>query len=93
VNDVSTGGDAEIQREIQSVMTPCSGMVVVIGDDTHNSPWINYEVGYATSQRIPTVAVQHPQSRGVPPNNYRGMKVVGWNSQELADIVQSWPTR
>jgi hypothetical protein len=64
-----------------------------ISDDAHNSPWIDYELGYAHSQRIPTVVVRHPQSRGGIPNSHKGMRVMDWNSQELVDLVRGWPTR
>jgi hypothetical protein len=93
VNDVSAGKESAIRAEIQRVLAPCSGLIALISDDAHNSPWIDYELGYAHSQRIPTVAVRHPQSRGGIPNSHKGMRVMDWNSQELVDLVRGWPTR
>jgi hypothetical protein len=88
--DVSAEGVAAIREEIQRVMGPCKGLIVVVGDVAHNSPWIDYELGYANSHQIPKIAVQHPNATGGLPNNHRGMKVVGWNSQELIDTVRGW---
>jgi len=89
-NDVSLGGDVAIKAEIKRVMAPCCGVIALVGTDAHNSPWIDYEMGCANSQQIPKVSVRHPQSTGGLPNNHRGMRVVEWNSQELADIVRGW---
>ena len=88
--DVSAGGSASIEAEIQRVMGPCKGLIVVVGDVAHNSPWVGYELGYANSQGIPKIAVRHPHATGGVPNSHRGMKVVDWNSQELIDTVRGW---
>jgi hypothetical protein len=71
-------------------MSPCCGLIALVGTDAHSSPWISYELGYAHSQRMPTVAVWHPQVRSGLPDGHRGMRVAAWNSQELADIVRGW---
>lgn len=88
--DVSSGGLSAIRAEIQQVMGPCKGLIVVVGDVAHNSPWIDYELGFANSQMIPKIAVKHPNATGGVPNNHHGMRVVGWNSQELIDTVRGW---
>ncbi|NOK32025.1 hypothetical protein HMI49_02250 [Corallococcus exercitus] len=88
--DVSAGGPAAIQAEIQRIMGPCKGLIVVVGDIAHNSPWVDYELGCANSQMIPKIAVRHPNATGGVPNNHRGMRVVEWNSQELIDAVRGW---
>ncbi|WP_434300349.1 TIR domain-containing protein [Corallococcus exiguus] len=89
-NDASAGGPSAIKAEIQRIMGPCRGLIVVVGDVAHNSPWIDYELGYANSQGIPKIGVRHPNATGGVPNNHRGMKVVEWNSQELIDTVRGW---
>jgi hypothetical protein len=92
-NDVTAGGEPAIKAEIKRVMDPCSGLIALVGEGSHNSPWIDYEMGYANTLGIPKVAVWHPQSRGGPPNNHQGMRVVGWNSPELAEVVRGWRSR
>jgi len=90
--DVSENGPKAIEQEIQRVMGPCVGLIVVVGDVAHNSPWIDYELGYANSAKIPKIAVRHPNATGGVPNNHRGMTVLEWNSSELAAAIRGWPS-
>ena len=92
-NDVSANGESAIKAEIKRIMDPCCGLIVLVGEGSHNSPWIDYELGYANSLQIPKVAVWHPRSVGGAPNNHRGMPVAKWNSQELADRVRGWSSK
>ena len=91
--DVSAGGPSAIEAEIRRVMDPCSGLIALVGSDAHNSPWIDEELRHADRLGIPKVAVRHPQGRGGVPNSHRYLRVVEWNSQELADMVRSWLSR
>src|SRR4051812_11022851 len=63
-NDVSEDGDAAIDREIRSVMDQCAAAIFVIGDDNHNSPWIEREAKIASSRNLAIVAVRLRDTKG-----------------------------
>jgi hypothetical protein len=88
--DVSAQGEEAIRAVIRQRMTGCAGLVVVVGNDAHNSPWIAYELGMANELGIPKIAVRHPAATGGPPNAHRGMTQVEWSSQQLVDAIASW---
>lgn len=88
--DVSAGGEPAIKEEIRRHVTGCRGLLVVVGDDAHNSPWMNYEVGLATSQKIPVAYVRHPRATGGPPNAQRGMPELTWDPKTIATAIASW---
>lgn len=85
-NDVSDYGDNAIDREIRSVMSGCDVALFVVGDNSHNSPWINREVELAVSQGLTRVVTRPKGYTGGIPNalystNYTE---VGWSMNNLA---------
>lgn len=82
--DVSAYGDAAIDREIRSVMDGCSALLVVVGSDSHNSPWVEREVKLADSRGMPIVLVR--RSPGGPPASLarRGLPVHDWSPATVA---------
>ena len=89
-NDVSRQGSEEIQREIRRAMEGCRGLVVVVGDDVHNSPWIRYELGLANGLHLPKVAIRHPRASGGLPPQHGGMTLLPWDPHRLAEEVRDW---
>ena len=88
--DRSAEGEARIKEGIREIMEGCSGLIVLAGEQAHNSRWIEYEIGVAAGLRIPHVGVRHPDRQGGFPNTYRGMKEVQWDRKELAQVVGEW---
>jgi len=82
--------DTEIRKAIRDRVDACCGLIVVVGNDAHNSPWIDYELGLANALKKPKVAVRHPQATGGLPNNHKGMIVLAWKSDDLMRAIQSW---
>jgi hypothetical protein len=83
-------GDARIKEGIREIMKGCSGLIVLVGEQAHNSKWIEYEVGVAASMQIPHVGVRHSARHGGFPNTYVGMQEVPWHGPELARVVAEW---
>jgi len=82
--DVASGGDEAIKEAIQDLMEECKAVLFVVGDDSHNSPWINYEAKLARSWGIPMVAVQAPNANGDVPNEIKDqVKLVNWAHDTL----------
>jgi hypothetical protein len=67
-NDVSDDGDEAIRREILRVMEPCVGVLFVVGNDSHNSSWIDWEAKMAIRHKKPMVALRFKGYTGGLPN-------------------------
>ena len=46
-------------------------MIVLIGNDSHNSTWIDYEMDVATSKKMPILGVRIPSTFGAGPELFR----------------------
>ena len=88
-NDVSDQGDKAIDDEIKSVMSSCDAILFVVGDESHNSPWINREAEIAISQNLGIVAVQAPDTIGGVPNEIKenNVPLVNWDKDALCNAL------
>jgi hypothetical protein len=73
--DVSEEGAAAIDLEIRAMMDRCTAAIFVIGDDNHNSPWIEREAEIASSRGIAIVAVRLRRTTGALPPKLREMNI------------------
>lgn len=87
--DLSSFGEERIKTGIREQMEGCVGLVILVGDQAHNSRWIQYEAGVANELRIPKFGIRHPSRRGGFPNAHRGMTEIEWSREELAGVVAS----
>lgn len=90
VEDVAVQGEAAIRSEIQRHLQGCHGLVVVVGNDAHNSRWIDYEVQAARSARLPCVAIRHPRSSGGLPNGHKDLPLIDWSPASLKQEIARW---
>jgi hypothetical protein len=82
--DVAPEGDPAIKEIIQSVMKGCAAVLFVVGDDSHNSPWIEYEAKLARNWGLRMVAVRAPNTTGAVPNEIKNqVTLVDWAHDSL----------
>ncbi len=89
--NVSAAGDNAIRKEIRRIMDQCDVAFFLIGQDVHNSPWIEYEVMYALSTlRIPCFGIEHPKGSYGPPNLVPNLEMLPWNVNLIAEMVYEY---
>ncbi len=93
-NDVSRYGSAAIDKEINSTMQGCSSALFIIGNNNHNSPWINREVELAISKNLDIYITRLPRTQGglpqkLPRNRYTE---VTWGANNLDKALVSKKT-
>jgi hypothetical protein len=84
-NDVSYNGSTAIDWEIEHTMEDCDAALFVLGDQHHNSPWLNQEVNHALAKHIPIMVTSLPgESRDKPVSlTEDNCTTVTWDSGEL----------
>jgi hypothetical protein len=90
--DLSASGEERIKAAIREQITGCAALLVLVGDEAHNSRWIQYEAGVANELHIPKFGMRHPSRRGGFPNAHLGMKEIEWSRTELAEVVTGLKT-
>ena len=62
----------EIDNNINATMSGCDAALFIVGDNNHNSPWINREAELAISKNLPIVITQLPGTYGGTPHALAG---------------------
>lgn len=85
--------DATIAAEIRSHINWAGTFIVMIGEHTHERPWVNYEIRYAARQGKTIVGIyEYGCKDNVElPEAYKryGGSPLGWNSLEKLDDIIS----
>ncbi|ALQ08621.1 toll/interleukin-1 receptor domain-containing protein [Pseudoalteromonas sp. 20-92] len=84
--DVSSQGENAIDNEINSVMEGCDKALFIIGQNSHNSPWIKREVQLAISKGLKVVVTHiNDTNYGIPTDlNYTNYTSAQWNMNSLS---------
>lgn len=90
-NDVSAEGVRAIDEEIKRIMKLCDAALFVIGDNNHNSSWIEREAELAKSMNLKIVVTRLPHTRGAVPPGLRSGQYpeVEWSSTDLGRVLNN----
>jgi len=84
--------DSVIRRLLRMKVSWASTVVVLIGKQTHQRPWVNWEIDQAHAQgkRIVGVYEQGGKESDIPESLEKyASAIVGWNSNSIVDAIDS----
>lgn len=82
-NDLRPEGDNRIKGLIKEQISHSVLILILVGNDTHNRPWVNYEVAVARSLGITTYWVRLPNRNGAAPKEVRELKGIEFNRDAI----------
>jgi hypothetical protein len=79
----------EIDELVKVRMKTCDIALFVIGDSSHNRPWVDREVELAQSLNLPRGAVQLPGTKGGLPRGLAKENItpLDWNQASLCNAL------
>lgn len=87
--------EATLKRLLRMKMSWASTVVVLVGKETHNRPWVDWEIRKANElgKRIVGVYVRGGTKADVPEalEDY-GSALVNWNSESIIDAIEGKDT-
>lgn len=81
--DVRQGGDVAIRAHLAPKLRGASVVLVLLGNDTHNHPWVEYEAQFAQSHHVRILSVRIPGTTGAAPPNMRGQAEVSMDPSAI----------
>ena len=83
--DVRIQGESVVKDHIKKLLNESDVVICLIGNDSHNSKWIDYEIEAAISKQIPIIGVRIPNTHGPGPYLFRKRNLVllNWNVNEI----------
>jgi ACT domain-containing protein len=85
--DLSPEGDKIIEARIKEQIGSCNKIIILVGNDTHNRPWIDYEVAVARSKGIKTYWVRLSNRTGAAPKEVRNLDCINYERKEIINIL------
>ena len=86
--DFRQGGDQAVRKHLSPRLTGAGAVVVLVGRDTHNHQWVDYEIQHALSQHKKVVAVRIPGTTGAAPMALRGYPEVVMDPTTIARALR-----
>jgi len=87
--DMRQGGDGAVRGHLRPIVASADAAVVLVGQDTHNRPWVDEEVHNLRSAGKPVVPVRLPNTTGAPPPEVRNQKLNDYSPAALKQAIDS----
>ena len=89
--------DAVIKRLLRMKISWASSVIVIVGKETHERPWVNWEIEQAHRQGKKIVGVYENGLKDkvdLPPTleKYGTSQVVGWDSESIISAIEGKPS-
>jgi hypothetical protein len=87
--DVRQGGEAAIRAHLSPKLQGATAVLVLVGTDTHNHPWVEYESQHALSGHRRVIVVRIPGTRGAAPPPLRSSPEVPMDPSAIRRALEN----
>jgi len=84
-DDNRNKGEVTVKNYLKGLIGNCNAIICLIGNNTHNSNWVQYELEVANSQNKKIIPVRIPNTSGGVPDIIRNKIILRWNANEIND--------
>ncbi len=85
--DTRQDGPKGIKKHLSPKIAEADVIIALIGDNSHNHPWVDWEVAHARSLGIPVIPVRLPKTSGAGPREIRNKKMVRYSPRTLQEAL------
>lgn len=86
-DDVRRDGESAIKSHIRPYIEGAGVVLVLVGEDSHNRPWVDYEVAVAQALHKKVVLARIPNTRGAAPPEVASKPIVAWEPRALREAL------
>lgn len=86
-DDVRQQGESAIWTHLRSRIRTADGVIVLVGQDSHNHAWVDQEVHYFASARRPIIGVRIPNTYGAAPPEIRNRQLWSYSPSALRQAI------
>lgn len=88
-NSHSAKGDEVVRKILRDHINTVDVVLVLVGNSTHNRPWVDYEVHHAKCQSIKVIWTQLPNTNGAPPTEIRKQTPIPFSLKEIQKAIRN----
>ena len=85
--DLRQQGERAIENHLKPLIRGAAAVLCIIGQNTHNSSWVEYELDVATSLNKLIVLARLPGTSGAAPPRYRHLSIVPLDPSTLRKLI------
>ncbi|MCK6640898.1 MAG: TIR domain-containing protein [Bacteroidia bacterium] len=85
----SSKGESYVTNILREQIDLAQKVLVLVGNNTHNRPWVDYEVGYAKSKGKKVVWTQLPGTTGAPPKELRSTPAISFDLKTIQMVIRN----
>jgi hypothetical protein len=89
-HDYSNKGEKHIRNILRKKINASQAILVLVGDNTHNRPWVDYEIHHAKCQMKKVIWTQIPETTGAPPKEIRKLPFIEFNIRSIRDAIRQF---
>ncbi len=86
--DLTNEARENAEKKIKEQISTSQSVLVLVGDDSHNRPFLDYEVRVAENMRIPTYWVRLSNRSGAAPKEIRGLLPVPFDRASIQKLFK-----
>jgi len=87
--DVRQKGDAGIRAHLRPILEGAHALLVMVGTDSHDRRWMDYEIAFAQSARKGVIVVRLPNTTGAAPPGVRSLNETVFSPSAIATSLRS----
>jgi len=81
-------GDDFVKNLLRNQITAAQKLLVLVGNNTHNRPWVDFEIAYANSQNKSVIWTRIPDTTGAPPKEIQNTIPVKFNFESIQKALR-----
>ncbi len=86
--DLTNEARENAEKRIKEQISMSQTVLVLVGDDTHNRPFVDYEVKVARSKQIPTYCVRLSNRSGAAPLEVRNLPCIPFDRASIQKLFR-----
>ncbi|MHA1146349.1 MAG: TIR domain-containing protein [Candidatus Helarchaeota archaeon] len=89
-DDLRSQGETYVKNQLRKKILKSDRIICLVGNDTHSSKWVQWELEVATSQRKKIIAIRIPNTNGGSPQLIRERRIplIEWNADKINNALQ-----
>lgn len=86
--DLRPEGENAVTKKIKAQIQESDYVLILVGDCTHNRPWVDYEVAVARSLSKQTFWIRLTNRTGAPPKEVRNLESILFNKMDILKLIR-----
>lgn len=88
-NDFRQDGDVAIKNEIKAMVQGSSAVIFLVGQNSHNHDWVEYEAQCSISKNKKILVIRIPKTTGQKPRVLLGHNEINFEASKIKNALEN----